>query len=935
MAIENTYLNGEGVQLGTSHFDLQAQKPLDSRARVATYAGLQALIDGKAAYDGMIVYVEEDQKTYQAKLDDSNVLKFEDFFITSEKIAEMVREITAEQIEFSGVTANLPTVATDKEQASRGNMYKASAKFFLKNSQNADPNANGTDTKEGETESGLWVKVGDAIIYEGNGKWWHIPSGDVDSWRPIKVYETGEENEVPVEINANAELKLKAGENVNLDATKDGTVVINAVDTDTHHVAHLIFGDQEIDTACENADTSTGALYMNLVEDGEIRDTHKIAVANDTPMVITHSKDDATLTFEILENSKDDNGYVKASNGQANKVWKTDENGNPDWRDDDNDNTTYTGTDKIIVDDTVIKHEKLAEAATGTKEEGYKSTFVTGATVDEYGHVTGYTTADVYIPDVTLDGKSIDKNDDTTPAIEIKGFKKAANLTLPQKNANGEISWITIDKAIEGATENTVTTGDAGNINNPGQGSIVHKETEIGYEVSIKGADKATAGQVLKAKGNGDVEWAADNDTQYTLVVADEGNNYNNSSAYSNSQQGGTLFLNLAEEGGPVVSSISVEVNKGKTNQPLTLTSDGRGDIVLDINNIKITSEQDKTISQDGTEPDIISVVTNIERTEDTVIDLTQSKYAVPTKAYVDRLVSGATSYLGTVANEAQLKALNPGKGDFVRVSAAFGEYHASDMLICETPKTEGADATWSLIHGEIDTDTNTWELNTKTADGYVKKGEGHANQVWKTDADGNPDWRDEQDISGKMDIVAEAAKGHYAVFGDNGQVVDGGYIYANAINCSDDKATGVQWAINEHSNANIPDNSFDNPVLDIVMRANNADGIKIDAISITHPDTEQNGGVATDRTENLGFNIGLTDAAKASLAKADTAIQEITANCKNEEEDHANLNCTTSGLKVTRNKDDNGEDIPGSINVEIDDSITFIFNCGGAADCI
>jgi hypothetical protein len=40
MAIENTYLNGTGVQLGTSHFDLQAQKPLDSRTRVPTIEGL-------------------------------------------------------------------------------------------------------------------------------------------------------------------------------------------------------------------------------------------------------------------------------------------------------------------------------------------------------------------------------------------------------------------------------------------------------------------------------------------------------------------------------------------------------------------------------------------------------------------------------------------------------------------------------------------------------------------------------------------------------------------------------------------------------------------------------------------------------------------------------------------------------------------------------
>lgn len=119
----------------------------------------------------------------------------------------------------------------------------------------------------------------------------------------------------------------------------------------------------------------------------------------------------------------------------------------------------------------------------------------------------------------------------------------------------------------------------------------------------------------------------------------------------------------------------------------------------------------------------------------------------VYTKAEVDEKIVGAVQYKGTVSSLTELNALTPDSpGDFCRVSKGFTyntqTLHPGDLLLCETIKSGDTAATWSVIHGEID--KYTWVANSKTADGYVTKGENHPNQVWKTDAKGNPGWKDD-----------------------------------------------------------------------------------------------------------------------------------------------------------------------------------------------
>ena len=192
MAIENTYLLGKNITLGCG-FDLQAKAPLDSRQTVPAFAGLQALIDGNAAYEGMIVYDEETKKTYQAQLVD-DVLSFREFGINEAELKDLIASETTAAMEFKGAATALP------ENPAKGDMYKVTATF-----------------KVGDED----VKVGDSIVYDGE-QWFIIPSGDdiEDTWRPV----TGVDND--------STLTFAAGDKLEKTVAADGTITYKHVAID-------------------------------------------------------------------------------------------------------------------------------------------------------------------------------------------------------------------------------------------------------------------------------------------------------------------------------------------------------------------------------------------------------------------------------------------------------------------------------------------------------------------------------------------------------------------------------------------------------------------------------------------------------------------------------------------------------------------------------
>lgn len=190
----------------------------------------------------------------------------------------------------------------------------------------------------------------------------------------------------------------------------------------------------------------------------------------------------------------------------------------------------------------------------------------------------------------------------------------------------------------------------------------------------------------------------------------------------------------------------------GGTFTALTAAAKGDSSHNIDVTPTTFTMPTETTLSITNKSTidndDLVYTVTNLIESGTKGHTITPTYTGLPTKAYVDKMVTGTVEYLGTVTSLTGLST-TAGKGDFYRVSTAFTfgseTAHVGDILLAtkDNPAQNATD--WDLIHTEVD--SNTWVANTKIAAGYVAAPTAsNPNKVWKTDASGVPGWRDDAD---------------------------------------------------------------------------------------------------------------------------------------------------------------------------------------------